>query len=141
MGGFRFRAPDALPRAATIIRAVIADARPNLIISGDCPYGGVDDLAEQLATEAGIPFKAYPATTRRWDGVGGYRERNLKIAGVCTRLLRIVCAYSTTYGSGWTRDRVADRLGWKYTRSYLIDLEETRLEQAPPPDAPRRGPR
>jgi hypothetical protein len=42
-----------------------------------------------------------------WDGPGGFKERNLRIAVACDELVRIVAHGTRTYGSGWTRDRAA----------------------------------
>lgn len=51
-----------------------------IICSGHSPVGGVDIWAEDIATELHIQTRIYPSTSNAWDGPGGYKERNLKIA-------------------------------------------------------------
>lgn len=97
----------------------IREHRPEEIISGESPKGGVDLVARAAAAHFGIPFRPFPPTNHRWDGPGGYAERNTVIADTCTRLLRVACKHATTYGSGWTHDEAARR--GKATREYLID--------------------
>jgi hypothetical protein len=65
-------------RARQIIREILAGA--TLGVSGRSPLGGIDVWAEEEAFILGVPFKPFPATTNRWDGPGGFKERNLKIA-------------------------------------------------------------
>jgi hypothetical protein len=137
VGSSTFRVPNGVQLAERTVRALLAAARPDLIISGRCPGGGVDDLAERIAAELVIPFLPRPAVVNRWPGPGGFKERNARIAADCTRLLRIVCAYSRTYGSGWTRDRAAERLPPACIRSYRVDENGIHLEPVDP-SAPRR---
>ena len=47
--------------------------------------------------------------------------RNLLIAQACDVLVRIVATNSTTYGSGWTRDRAAG-MG-KQVVEYVVEVE------------------
>jgi hypothetical protein len=72
VGSSTFRAPDGLRLAERKIRELVDDRRPDLIVSGRCRFGGVDDLAERIATERGIPFLPHPARHQRWAGEGGF---------------------------------------------------------------------
>jgi predicted Rossmann fold nucleotide-binding protein DprA/Smf involved in DNA uptake len=92
--------------ASKIIRGILIEV-PSLIISGGAV--GIDSLAEAMAQEYDIRFKAYYPKNNRWEPEG-YKERNLLIAGDCTHLLCIRSSQSTTYGSGWTADR-AEEMG------------------------------
>lgn len=136
VGSGTFRTPGGEQFAARTIQQLFAARRPDLVISGRCPRGGVDMLAEQAAAELGIPFLARAATVERWAGPGGFRERNQRIAQDCTRLLCIRCAYSRTYGSGWTRDRAAERLAPENVRSYTVDERGVHLEPKATPRPP-----
>jgi len=102
-------------RAMTAIYTVIQIYKPTLIISGECPKGGVDEWAEELARDQEIPFKGFPPTTSNW---AGYRARNIQIAEACDRLVAIRSVHSKTYGSGWTAD-YAETLGKPVDRIML----------------------
>lgn len=65
-------------RAREIIREILRGA--TLGVSGRSPLGGIDVWAEEEAFILGVEFKAFPPTTRQWDGPGGFKERNLQIA-------------------------------------------------------------
>lgn len=95
-------------RAYEIIRAALAHYQPSVVVSGGAV--GIDSMAAECARELGIEVREYLPSVRKFHGAGGYAERNLKIAGDCDVLLRIVARSSKTYGSGWTRDR-AKKLG------------------------------
>lgn len=73
-----------------------------VIVSGGAV--GVDSMAERIAENLGIPTIIHRPKERRWGGPDGFQARNRLIAGDCSHLLRIACAGSRTYGSGWTRD-------------------------------------
>lgn len=103
--------PGDSERAAMWMRAAIMELQPEVVISGGAP--GVDTLAEQAAASLGYEdyrVVVMRARVKRFEGFGGYRERNVKIAETCTHLLQIVCRQSKTYGSGWTADH-AEKLG------------------------------
>jgi len=102
-------------RAMTAVNVVIQIWKPTLIISGECPKGGVDEWAEELARDQEIPFKGYPPVTSNW---AGYRARNIQIAEACDRLVAIRSVHSKTYGSGWTAD-YAETLGKPVDRIML----------------------
>lgn len=103
VGSVTFVNPNALDLATEIILGVFARRRPDAVVSGDAD--GIDKLGQRLAGEAGIEVITHPPKVRQWAGLGGYRDRNLLVALDCTRLLRIVCHTSKTYGSGWTADQ------------------------------------
>lgn len=85
-----------------IIRDYIRNLMPDLIVSGECPKGGVDIYAREEATRQGIAFLIFPPFMLQWDGESGYKARNRKIVKNCTHLLRINSRRSKTFGSGWT---------------------------------------
>lgn len=100
-------------RVVERIKRAIDRLQPDVIISGGAD--GVDVLAEAAAiwfgyTETNGKLIVHRPTTKRFQGPGGYRERDLLIAQECTHMLRIACKMSTTYGSGWTAQE-AEKLG------------------------------
>lgn len=62
------------------IRIFVKQVKPNLIISGRSPMGGVDIYAEEIAKELGIPTRIFEPKQKRWDAPYGYKARNLDIA-------------------------------------------------------------
>jgi nucleoside-diphosphate-sugar epimerase len=99
-------------RAAEVaVRTAVADLRIRFgaieIVSGGAV--GVDQMAEAVARELGIPVRVFRPTMPGWNVPGGYRDRNKQIADYCSRLLRVYCPHST-FGSGWT-EMTAKRLG------------------------------
>lgn len=108
VGSTTFAYPGGEAVARRIIHAELLATNPNVVVSGGAV--GVDTIAVAVAAHLGIPVREFQPKAHRWGAVGGFRERNRVIAGTCTRALRIVCATSTTYGSGWTVDR-AERQG------------------------------
>lgn len=81
---------EALARAA--IREEIAAFGPGAIVSGRSPMGGVDIYAEEIAMELGLPTIIHAPKVKRWDGEGGYKERNLAIARDSDLVLVVVVA-------------------------------------------------
>jgi hypothetical protein len=118
VGSTKFAVPNGLHVARLVILEEVSTNRPDAIVSGGAE--GVDTLAEEIAHAHNIRFIGRPAKVRRWEGAGGFRERNLQIANTCTRALRVVCAYSKTYGSGWTVDRAAE-MGKPVRRVVIAD--------------------
>lgn len=113
--------PDDFRNAFALARRAIVFYNPEVVISGGAK--GVDKIAELAALELGYTERAETLVVcrprvRRFDGPGGYRERDAAIAGTCTHLLRLACKRSTTYGSGWTADE-AQRLG-KLVRRIVV---------------------
>lgn len=84
-----------------------------IVVSGHSPKGGIDIIAEQVATELKMDMKLFVPGVFRWEDDGdklGYKSRNKLIASACDAMLCIRSEQSTTYGSGWTAD-YAERLG------------------------------
>ena len=50
------------------------------VVSGDCPMGGIDKWAEEIAIRSGIPVDIKSPKQHRWDGEYGFKQRNLDIA-------------------------------------------------------------
>lgn len=121
VGSVKFACPDGPVIAVQIINAELLARRPDAITSG-CAEG-VDQAGEQAADLRSIEFIGYPPKRRQWHGPGGFKERNQRIADTCTRALRIVCAESKTYGSGWTVDRAAEQ--GKPVRRVVIHTDGT----------------
>jgi len=65
---------------------IVGLLRPgDVVVSGCCPRGGVDDWAEEIALELRLPFVGYRPLTHDWEG---FKARNIQIAeayeqGVC----------------------------------------------------------
>lgn len=72
------------PHTEQLARQAINDAidrhKPVALVSGHCPLGGVDIYAEEIARERGLEMIVHAPKTPTWNGPGGYRERNLRIA-------------------------------------------------------------
>lgn len=90
--------------AATIIETVLDKYAPSVVVSGGAV--GVDSMAVEAARKRGIPVVEYLPKVQNW--AQGFKPRNLQIARGCDRLVRIVAEESSTYGSGWTRDRAKE---------------------------------
>jgi hypothetical protein len=110
--------------ALVIIETVITIYNADAIVSGGAP--GIDSMAEAACLAHGLEPRIYRPQHKRWWGEGGFKERNEKIAQDCDRLVRIYSSLSTTFGSGWTKQR-AEQLG--------KPTEEYRIEEAPCTDA------
>ena len=54
----------------------------SVLISGRCPYGGVDIWAEEYAHKEGIQMRIFPPQNNWWEP-DGYRSRNILIAQNC----------------------------------------------------------
>ncbi len=50
------------------------------VVSGHCHLGGVDIWAEDAARELGLELITHAPTRLTWQGKGGFRDRNLRIA-------------------------------------------------------------
>lgn len=80
---------EAAAREAIYLAMQRHDAE--IVVSGHSPMGGVDIYAEEIAEELGIPTIIHAPTKRRWDGPGGFKERNLAIARDSDVVLVVVC--------------------------------------------------
>lgn len=127
----------ALP-GRDLIRTVLAEHKPILVISGGAKVNAgnrmrglisIDQEAAAQAREAGIQVVEFLPSNFHWDGTGGFKERNMKIAASCVCLVRIASETTTTYGSGWTAD-YAEFLGANVTR-YTVMTDGSTKEGSP----------
>lgn len=114
VGSTEFVNPLAMGIASYIISAELNKRMPDKVVSGGAM--GIDSLAVEIARGYGIECEEFLPAERNWER--GFKPRNLKIAHACTRAIRISCHASTTYGSGWTCDRIKE-MG-KYVTSYVL---------------------
>lgn len=84
--------------AAVKIIESLLELRPEVLISGRSPRGGVDIWAESMAIGRGIPTDIKAPTRFSWSDSGGYKERNLAIAAAADEVHVIVVA---TYPPGY----------------------------------------
>lgn len=138
VGSTRFAYRGGLDIARRLIRELLDTTEPDIVCSGGAP--GVDTIAEEEAERRGILFDPFLPKVFAWTHPdGGFKERNEQIAAHCTRLFRIACAASGTYGSGWTAD-LAEDMGKPVTRRW-IDVNGVVHDTAPatPAEAMKRG--
>jgi len=50
------------------------------IVSGGCPYGGVDAIAEGTAKQLGVPILIFKPKALNWSDPSGFKARNIQIA-------------------------------------------------------------
>lgn len=106
VGSTRFVNPFGEAVARNVIEGLVGGLYlTDTVVSGGAV--GVDSWAAEAAETAGISVKEFIPLNKRW-APHGYQERNLLIAQECDALVRIYCAESRTYGSGWTADRAFD---------------------------------
>ena len=67
-------------KARQAIQQLFTYTKPNLVISGRSPMGGIDVWAIEEAKLAGIDTKEYAPRQHTWDGEYGFKARNLDIA-------------------------------------------------------------
>lgn len=84
------------------------------VISGGAK--GVDELVRECFEHSPFEFQEYLPSVTNWEGPGGFKSRNLRIAEECTELYCIRSRQSESYGSGWTADRVEEmgKIVWRY---------------------------
>jgi hypothetical protein len=114
-----------LAKAFIRVFLVAADMEPDRgkleVISGACPYGGVDIWTREIVTTDGwLPFEEYPPTYNQWEP-HGYKERNIMMAEKCTHLL-CLDPLNRRSGGAWTAERAA-RLGKKVTMMKIGRLD------------------
>lgn len=61
-----------------------------VVVSGGCPYGGIDDYAEAIAEQMKLLTKIFKPIVFNWNGPGGYKDRNIKIADLSDEVHVIV---------------------------------------------------
>jgi len=60
---------------------IIVSIFPNAeFVSGECPLGGIDIWTESLAKQLHKQFTPFKPKINKWQGVGGYKDRNTKMA-------------------------------------------------------------
>lgn len=72
---------EALARRA--IRDLIVETRADLVVSGGCHLGGIDQWAVEEARALGVPYVEHKPEKLTWrpkDGSKGFEARNLEIA-------------------------------------------------------------
>lgn len=69
---------------------------------------GVDRIAAEIGKGYGIKVIAHPAIHKRWDGKGGYKERNIEIVNSCDKLYAFHSPNSLTGGTIWTYNHAKD---------------------------------
>ena len=102
-------APEQKAKAKYKIRKILESYDNPVLVSGACPRGGVDIWAEEIADSMGIEKIIFPAKVYRWDGSGGFKERNIKIAETCDVLYDIEPKGKRSGGT-WTLE-YAEKLG------------------------------
>ncbi len=77
------------------------------ISSGHSPMGGVDLYAEDVANELALDTDGliFEPTVHVWNGAGGFRARNLKIAAVSNLVLCVVVQKLPPHFDGMKFDR------------------------------------
>ena len=88
----RWWCDERLPKA--VIETLILAFQPSTVISGACPYGGVDTWAEEIARAHSIPVITFPPRGRAWRY---YRERNTRIAREADVVVDV-----EPYGRAWS---------------------------------------
>lgn len=68
----------------------------DMVISGACHLGGIDEWAIEEGIALGLATENFPPAIHKWEG--GYKQRNLQIAEKCDKLICItISAYPTNY--------------------------------------------
>lgn len=81
-------------RARQAIHRAIDWWKPDALVSGHSPLGGVDWFAEEIAVERGLEMIVHAPRVHTWGGPDGYKARNLRIAQesdlvLCVALVRL----------------------------------------------------
>lgn len=82
--------PETAREARNRIATAIVALGATTVISGRSPMGGVDIWAEEQAEAMNIPTMIFPARVGSWAAIGGFKERNLKIASNSDKVVVIV---------------------------------------------------
>lgn len=67
------------------IAEILNKNKDTVLVSGHCPFGGVDIWAEDYTYEHKIKSEIYRPTNNRWTP-NGYKERNIRIAESCDEI-------------------------------------------------------
>ena len=82
--------PETELKARRAIGGAILRYWPTYVVSGHSPMGGVDLYAEEEAYRREFPTIIHAPIVHQWDGPGGFRDRNLKIAAESDLILVVV---------------------------------------------------
>ena len=78
-------------KALKEIVSILQRDRPDVVISGGSPLGGIDEWAEMVAFEMGIETQIFRPEINSWDPDGyGFKARNIDIAKNSDKLYVIV---------------------------------------------------
>lgn len=121
--GWNFKYPHVVSH---VDKGLVKELKVQVLVSGGCPYGGVDIWAEAIAKELGIKTRIFKPQTRQWEnkivvtqsGVLtfiGYKERNIEIAKSCDILYVISPRCQACGGTGV---HSSDDLGGLCTNTY-----------------------
>lgn len=91
--------PETEAEAKRIIRMILTRPNATGYSSGHCHLGGIDIWTEEIGKELGLEGFVYPAQTRVWGTVGGYKNRNIKIVGASDE---VHCITVRTLPAGYT---------------------------------------
>ena len=67
-----------IARARDVIKSLLLDTKPDMVISGACHLGGIDIWAIDEASKLGIKTLEFPPLNLHWGS--GYKARNISIA-------------------------------------------------------------
>jgi len=87
-------------RARKFIRGFMSFFPAALFISGDCPYGGVDQWVKETARVLNKSFKSIPPQKKGWYW---YKKRNIQMAKEGDLIINLE-PYGHTSGGTWTKD-------------------------------------
>ena len=106
------------PEAYQIVYQAFERYQPTVLISGGAI--GIDTMAEKEAKRRDVALLIHRPKIKAWlrGSEDGFWGRNRRIAQDCDGLVRIACSWSSTYGSGWTRDQA--RLAGKWTKEHVV---------------------
>jgi len=77
----------------------------DILVSGGCPFRGVDIWAEEVASEMRIEQAIFLPKTNNWSG---YKARNIRIARECDMLYDIEPKGRVRSGGIWTMNYAKD---------------------------------
>jgi len=83
--------PAAEKAVKEYIREVISGRVFTHVISGECPLGGVDIWAHEIADELDVEFISKAPKENTWEG--GFKPRNIAMARECDALYNIVVSH------------------------------------------------
>lgn len=84
-----------------ILRGILScyDAEDELHHGG---ASGVDRIAAEVADSFGMKVVSHPAKNPRWDGMAGYKARNMDIVNSSDKIYAFHSPSSSTGGTIWT---------------------------------------